>query len=200
MSRNGALKVLDYALSGPEGRNNCNKFVDIFGLRTLFPLFMKKPKRNKSSSSCEEQEEHVCSIIASLLRNCNSQLRQRILTKFSENEYEKVERLLELHLKYLHKVEKGEALCEDQDLEDQYLKRLSSGLFTLHLIDFIILEVAAASDLIKQRIFHILNLRKSSPKIIKTIMREYAGNLGDAGDNSWHTDEVNHIIDLIDRF
>lgn len=47
MSRNGSLKVLDHALAGPEGRDNCNKFVDILGLRTVFPLFMKTPKRKR---------------------------------------------------------------------------------------------------------------------------------------------------------
>ena len=30
-SRNGALKVLNHALSGPEGKDNCIKFVDILG-------------------------------------------------------------------------------------------------------------------------------------------------------------------------
>ena len=31
VSRSGALKVLTHALIGPEGRNNCSKFVDILG-------------------------------------------------------------------------------------------------------------------------------------------------------------------------
>lgn len=47
MSRNGSLKVLDHALAGSDGRDNCNKFVDILGLRTVFPLFMKTPKRKR---------------------------------------------------------------------------------------------------------------------------------------------------------
>lgn len=47
VSRNGALKVLNHALSGPEGRDNCCKFVDVLGLRTIFPLFMKTPKKQK---------------------------------------------------------------------------------------------------------------------------------------------------------
>lgn len=106
MSRNGSLKVLDHAMSGPDGRENCNKFVDILGLRTIFPLFMKTPKRNKKHLlSSDEHEEHVCSVIASMLRNCRGAQRQRLLSKFTENDHEKVDRLLELHLKYLEKVE-----------------------------------------------------------------------------------------------
>ena len=53
MSRNSALKVIDHALSGKEGVENCEKFVEILGLRTLFPLFMKTPKRNKKSGHTE---------------------------------------------------------------------------------------------------------------------------------------------------
>nr|CAD7588672.1 unnamed protein product [Timema genevievae] len=95
LSRNGSLKVLDHAMSGPDGKENCNKFVDILGLRTIFPLFMKTPKRNRKriltteehegnigfvrSQSCHSdsrfswlctQNEHVVSIISSMLRNC----------------------------------------------------------------------------------------------------------------------------------
>ncbi|CAH1966001.1 unnamed protein product [Acanthoscelides obtectus] len=103
-SRNGSLKVLDYAMSGPYGKDNCNKFVDILGLRTIFPLFMKTPKKNRRKVlSTEEHEEHVCSIIASMLRNCKGSQRQRLISKFTENDHEKVDRLLELHFKYLEK-------------------------------------------------------------------------------------------------
>lgn len=115
MSRNGSLKVLDHAMSGPDGRENCNKFVDILGLRTIFPLFMRTPKRNKKRLlSVDEHEEHVVSAIASMLRNCRGPQRQRLLSKFTENDHEKVDRLLELHLKYLEKVDAVDTEIENQ--------------------------------------------------------------------------------------
>lgn len=43
-----------------------------------------------------------------MLRNCKGQQRQRLLSKFTENDYEKVDRLMELHFKYLEKVEEVE--------------------------------------------------------------------------------------------
>lgn len=65
LSRNGSLKVMDYACSGVDGKENCQKLVDILGLRTIFPLFMKTPKKNKKRLlSSEEYEEHLCSIIS----------------------------------------------------------------------------------------------------------------------------------------
>ena len=65
MSRNSALKVIDHALSGKEGIENCEKFVEILGLRTLFPLFMKTPKRNKKSGHTENVSQ-----LSVTLRRC----------------------------------------------------------------------------------------------------------------------------------
>ncbi|XP_057668415.1 beta-catenin-like protein 1 [Diorhabda carinulata] len=203
-SRNGSLKVLDYAMSGPNGKDNCNKFVDILGLRTIFPLFMKTPKKNRRKVlSTEEHEEHVCSIIASMLRNCRGSQRQRLVSKFTENDHEKVDRLLELHFKYLEKVEAiDDTIEEDKEEEESaYLKRLEGGLFTLQLVDYIVVEVCAAGpSSIKHRVMQILNLRGASLKTIKHIMREYAGNLGEEGDKEWRDQEQQHILNLVDKF
>jgi beta-catenin-like protein 1 len=57
--------------------------------------------------------EHVCSVIANMLRNCRGGQRTRLLTKFAENDHEKVDRLLELHFKYLEKVEKADASLDE---------------------------------------------------------------------------------------
>ena len=56
MSRNSAIKVLNHAMLGPEGADNCQKFVDILGLRTVFPLFMKTPKHAKAGPVPDELE------------------------------------------------------------------------------------------------------------------------------------------------
>lgn len=180
LSRNGSLKVLDHALAGQDGRENCNKFVDILGLRTIFPLYMKTPKKNKNRLlGADEHEEHVISIIASMLHNCKGGQRQRLVSKFTENDFEKVERLMELHLKYLDKVnaveaEIGRSTTTDADTDESdatYLKRLAGGLFTLQLIDYVVLEISSAFEAIKQRVLQILNLRKASMKTIRHIMR-----------------------------
>ncbi|EZA50155.1 hypothetical protein DMN91_001553 [Ooceraea biroi] len=203
MSRNGSLKVLDHAMNGPDGKDNCGKFVDILGLRTIFPLFMKTPTKNrKKILTADEHEEHVVSIIASMLRNCKGQQRQRLLSKFTENDYEKVDRLMELHFKYLEKVEEVEKNGkEDEDEEESYLKRLNGGLFILQLVDYILLEACTGClPAVKQRVMRILAQRRASLKTIRHIMREYAGNLGDAGDTEWKKAEQQHILQLIDKF
>ncbi len=56
-SRNGALRTLDFAMTGIEGKDNCQKIVDILGLRPIFPLFMKPPKGNKRSGETRAENE-----------------------------------------------------------------------------------------------------------------------------------------------
>ncbi|XP_033219184.1 beta-catenin-like protein 1 [Belonocnema kinseyi] len=203
MSRNGSLKVLSYAMNGLDGKDNCNKFVDILGLRTIFPLFMKTPTKNrKKLLPVEQHEEYVVWIIASMLKNCKGTQRQRLLSKFTENDFEKVDRLMELHFKYLEKVEEIEKEAqEESDEEESYLKRLDNGLFILQGVDYILVEACAGCPpTVKQRVTRILSQRRASLKTIRHIMREYAGNLGDAADPELKEAEQQHILQLIDKF
>merc|ERR1719445_866097 len=195
-SRNGALKVLNHALSGPEGKDNCVKFVEILGLRTIFPLFMKTPKKQKRKGvSVEQHEEHVVSIVASLLKNCKGAHRSRILQKFTESDHEKVERLMELHFKYVNRValteERLRRAKEPMDEDESYLERLSGGLYVLQLVDYIIVDCSSnAPSSVKQRVHQILNQRKASVNTIRNVIREYAGTLGDENDDA-NDDEQN---------
>jgi len=217
-SRSGALKVLSHALTGSEGADNCIKFVDILGLRTLFPLFMKTPKRSKRAGvSAEEHEEHTISIMASVFKNVSarnnaSKQRDRILAKFTENDHEKVDRLMEIHDKYLSKVQEADAEIEDEvktlggteaELSDEeiYLKRLDGGLFTLQLVDYIILEICnCGASTVKQRVLQILNLHGGSMKTVRNTVREYAGNLGDEEEDHEKKSEQEYLLNLVDKF
>lgn len=42
LARSRSIKVLDYAMSGPAGSSNCERFVEAAGLKTLFSAFMNK--------------------------------------------------------------------------------------------------------------------------------------------------------------
>ncbi|XP_071639382.1 beta-catenin-like protein 1 [Temnothorax longispinosus] len=198
MSWDGSLKVLDHAMNGPDGKDNCSKFVDILGLQTIFPLFMKTPTHDRKRMLTAEK--HVISIIASLLKNCKGQQRQTLLSYFTENDYEKVDRLMELHFKYLEKVEEVKKNGkDDEDEKESYSRRLDGGLFILNLVDYVLLEACTGCPpAVKQRVRDLLAQR--SLKTICHIMREYAGNLGDAGDTEWKEAEQQRILQLIDKF
>jgi len=217
-SRSGALRVLDHALSGSEGAQNCSKFVDILGLRTIFPLFMKTPKKSKRAGvTIDEHEEHVVSITASLFKNCTvgngaTKQRDRLLSKFTENDHEKVDRIMELHDKYSTKADSAEAkirremkvLREDFSDEEIYIRRLQEGLFVLQFVDYIILEICSSgASSVKQRVLQILNLRGGSLKTVRDVVREYAGNLGDRDDENTSQEalvEQEYLHSLIDKF
>merc|ERR1719391_7860 len=212
-SRAGALKVLSHALTGGEGTDNCVKFVDILGLRTLFPLFMKTPSRNKRAGvSSEEHEERTVSTLASLLKNVTgvnnaSKQRERILVKFTENDHEEVDRLMELHDKYLAKVEAADNEIDDEirtlegteaELgEDEiYMKRLDAGLFTLQLVDFIILDISCCgASTVKSRVMQTLNMKGGSSKVLRDVVREYASNLGPGSE-----EEQEYLMSIVDKF
>lgn len=51
------FQVLDHAMNGSDGKDNCSKFVDILGLRTIFPLFMKTPTKNRKRMLTAEEHE-----------------------------------------------------------------------------------------------------------------------------------------------
>nr|XP_057941198.1 beta-catenin-like protein 1 [Doryrhamphus excisus] len=216
MSRTSALKVLDHGMIGAEGADNCHKFVDILGLRTIFPLFMKTPKKMRSSGASEkEHEEHVCSIIGSMLRNLKSQQRSRLLNKFTENDCEKVDRLMELHFKYLEAVQQADKRIEgekhemvrhgeilDDNMEDEfYLRRLDAGLFVLQSICYIMVEISNSGlSQLQQRVHQILNLRGGSIKAVRHIMREYAESIGDGKSDEFKEAERKRIMDLLENF
>ncbi|XP_062314656.1 beta-catenin-like protein 1 [Osmerus eperlanus] len=216
MSRTSALKVLDHAMMGQEGADNCHKFVDILGLRTIFPLFMKTPKKmRKAGLSDKEHEEHVCSVIASMLRNLKSQQRGRMHSKFTENDCEKVDRLMELHFKYLEAVQQADKRIEgekhdmvrrgeilDDEMEDEfYLRRLDAGLFVLQLLCYIMVEISNSGIAqLQQRVHQILNLRGGSVKVVRHIMREYAESIGDGKSEEFKEIEQKRIMDLLEIF
>jgi len=214
-SRGGALKVLSHALSGPDGATLCQKFVEILGLKIIFPLFMKTPTRGKRAGiSAEEHEEHVINILASLFRSIKAGndenvktgghaggLKERILSKFVENDHEKMDRLVELHCHYLaklvetDKVLRVEALqwegTDEEVEEEMYIKRLEGGLFNLQLIDYMLLDICInGADSIRPRVEQGLRLRGEKLSTVKEIVRRWGQNMD--GDET----EVQELLSL----
>ena len=212
MSRRSALKVLNHAMCNAEGADNCVKFVEVYGLRSLFPAFMKVPKTSrKAGSSEQEYEEHVTSIIASLFKNVQGPLRDRLISKFLENDHEKVDRLMEIHFKYRRRVTQVDEevkrerrmnpSVETSEMETEtYLRRLDAGLFTLQLVDYIICELCLCSiPSIQSRIQTLLNQHRDSLDSVRDILREYCRNLGDESSTDAVKQEQQRLDELIQR-
>ncbi|KAK9718191.1 hypothetical protein K7432_005655 [Basidiobolus ranarum] len=199
MSRMRALKVLNYATTTVAGADNCKRFVEILGLKTLFSVFMKKGvkklKKAYKNFSDKEEEEHVMCIMVSLFKYLPDGVdRLRLFNKFNENDFEKVDRLVELFEAYTAKVEiantsiehsKQELLAEEgevtEDDETQfYLRRLDAGLFTLQMAAICIGYLCKHDETLKKRIAMLLGRKSHSLQFIKDTLQNYLNNLGDS--------------------
>ncbi|RWS28353.1 beta-catenin-like protein 1 [Leptotrombidium deliense] len=167
--RMGAIKVINHVLSTDKGKDDllescCNKFVDILGLRVLFPVFMNPKsvighcKKRELRDAVENVEEHCLSIILALLKYCKSENKRRVVTKFMESDFEKTERLMELHFKYADKLikcdsqikkERAQLMANDEEIDEDelFMRRLNvGGLFILQLTDHIIIRICSLYD------------------------------------------------------
>jgi beta-catenin-like protein 1 len=210
-SKSRALKVLDHACgyaTAEEKRTNgggaeqqangsadatspnsamavCEKLVESRGLKPLFSTFMKTKKHDP------EQTEHILGLFASLLRSLpgNSDARFRLLAKFLEKDYEKINKLVTLRRDYASRVAAFDAKLADRkrglskeereelDLEN-IPTRLSEGLYCLERIDATLAWLVAEDDGAKKAITQALGERDESlADVKKTLQAQLDGNL-----------------------
>lgn len=184
-----AIRALDFAMT--KYPPACERFVDVLGLKTAFAAFMGKipiNKKNKKERYNEELEERVVSLIASLFGGIlRGSRRERLLSKFVENECEKIDRLMELYMRYSDRVkaetERMDRLELDDlemDEEEKYNRKLESGLYTLQLIAVILGHLwCSEHPQMRARIELLLKQQKLTKKDIKDILQEYQENIGD---------------------
>ncbi|KAM9953696.1 hypothetical protein ACTFIR_008787 [Dictyostelium discoideum] len=198
--RGSALKVLDYALTDSKKANEM--FVQELGLKTLFSSFIKKIKSKHSKKIYNESEdqEHIVTMLYSLLRNLDttSDYYTRLMVKFTENHFEKIDKLFELHSKYFKKVQladknlkknKKDDDDDDDDDEEILLKRLDAGLFTLQYIDLILALLSKENKEIRNKIKDSQDLENE----IKIILNEYIETVNKESESKF-------IKSLIDSF
>ncbi|KAK9115681.1 hypothetical protein Sjap_014628 [Stephania japonica] len=198
-----AIRALDFAMT--KYPPACERFVDVLGLKTAFAAFMAVPgvlasaaidsaisipisKKNKKESYHEELEERIISLVASLSGGIlRGSRRERLLSKFVENECEKVDRLMELYMRYSDRV-KAESERLDQlelddlemDEEERYNRKLESGLYTLQLIAVILGHLwSSEHPRIRARIELLLKQQKLTKRDVADILKEYHDNIGD---------------------
>ncbi|KAL6555857.1 hypothetical protein OROHE_007131 [Orobanche hederae] len=184
-----AVRALDFAMTNYPPA--CERFVDVMGLKTAFPAFMGKiplSKKNRRKNSKEEMEEHLISLIASLFGGIlRGSRRERLLSKFVENECEKIDRLMELYMRYSNRVRADvERLSQIElddleiDEEEKYSRKLDSGLYTLQLIAVILGHLwTSEHPQMTARIELLLKQQKLAKKDVRHILQEYHDNIGD---------------------
>ncbi|AES70856.1 hypothetical protein MtrunA17_Chr3g0109531 [Medicago truncatula] len=184
-----AIRALDFAMTNYPPA--CERFVDVLGLKTAFAAFMGKipiSKKNKKERYQEELEERIVSLVASLFGGIlRGSRRERLLSKFVENECEKIDRLMELYIRYSDRV-KAETERLDQiefddlemDEDEKYNRKLESGLYTLQLVAVILGHIwCSEHSQMRGRIELLLKQNKLSKQHVKDILQEYHDNIGD---------------------
>ncbi|BGP18787.1 hypothetical protein JCM10213_003442 [Rhodosporidiobolus nylandii] len=189
LSRARAIKALDHALQGRAGEKLCERFVEALGLKTLFAVFMGKAasgKKKSAASLTHEDTEHLLSLLSSLFSSLpsDSSSRTRLLAKFVENDYEKVDRLCEVREELEGRIAKGipAALAEQMDEDELYLEKLDNGLFSLQLCDYVAGWVCMEDDGARDHLRMLLSRRDKSLRDIVTVLDEYRDNIGDLDD------------------
>lgn len=157
-SKSRALRLLDHALTGIAVPALGEKFVDAAGLRTVGGMLGKKMDRNTT--------EHILGIFASLLGQLpgDSAARIRVLAKFVDGDYDKVQKLLKIRQEYggrLQPVEQQisaerKALKHQQDKNDMEAewqsRRLDAGLYSVQTANVILAWLAAEDAGARQKI------------------------------------------------
>ncbi|QCD77968.1 beta-catenin-like protein 1 [Vigna unguiculata] len=189
-----AIRALDFAMT--KYPPACERFVDVLGLKTAFAAFMvvcfdaqiPVSKKNKKERYQEDLEERLVSLIASLFGGIlRGSRRDRLLSKFVENECEKIDRLMELYIRYSDRVKaETERLNQvefddlEMDEDEIYNRKLESGLYTLQLIAVILSHIwCSEHPQMRGRIELLLKQNKLSKTHIKDILQEYHDNIGD---------------------
>ncbi|RLN93927.1 hypothetical protein BBJ28_00005354 [Nothophytophthora sp. Chile5] len=168
----GALRALDHALMG--NARNCERVIEIGGLRSVFSVFMGRYSKHKSNGSKKasdraKEEENAASLVASMCALVREDAPMdgydRLHAKFVENDMEKVDRLVDLFVKYHERVSRSAQLEaeDDDDEDDQYLRRLDAGLFVLQRIAFIVAHLCRFSK--KMRAYVMVKFHERSVEI-----------------------------------
>ncbi|KAI4265676.1 MAG: hypothetical protein L6R38_009246 [Xanthoria sp. 2 TBL-2021] len=178
MSKPRALRLLDHALGGSQGGPCCQKLVELAGLKAIFAAFMKKHDNQTT--------EHLLGILASMLRSLpgNSAERIRLLAKFVEKDYEKIDRVMKIRREYASKVaavdqdiqrekSRPSSAQEQGDRGDEWLsRRMDAGLYSLQTADVVLAWLVAEDEGAKKRIQGLLAERDESLDVVRATLQE----------------------------
>ncbi|KAK1933458.1 hypothetical protein X943_003741 [Babesia divergens] len=188
-----AIKLLDYALMDCPA--SCTLFVEGMGLKSIFSVLMRKGVKTKAGTEAEKQEdEHVLGALHSLCTHCTGTELARVMNKFVEHKYEKLERLVELHEKYtslskaaVNRMDNKStsaksmysALNLNEDTQD-YLDKYEAGLSICQLVNCIFL-----------RLYNMGNKNLSTCLLLLLHNKDYLEHLDDsASDSRQHMEKL----------
>jgi len=217
LARLPAMKFCNFALT--DSAPACEQFVASLGLGPLFGFFMgkgldkgagkkAKGKKKMKRDQAGEMQEHVVSIVTNLLHKVPlaSKSRNRVLSKFAEQECEKLDRLVELWSEYSEKIGPAADSLEPslgEEAEEQYLELLGSGLYVLQQLALVIAYLWASGDpAVQKRLVFVMHqyghtLREVSEVLQRQFLFVYEGQEGAKEDEE--KERLKGLIEIITK-
>jgi beta-catenin-like protein 1 len=185
-ARSRALKVLNYATSGVQGSSNAIVLVQRNGLKGMFSAWSHE-------NATAADESNAVEIAASLLNNLasGSEERRKLIARFERHDYERIDRLIEMHtllhvrvdgVEKVFRQEHGDIGDDDQDaMQELVEEKLDAGLYVLQLVDYVIAWLIMESDDVLTHINQIIQRRGESMLLhqVIDILKAYYDNVGD---------------------
>lgn len=210
-----AIRVIGYAISG--NKTNAEKFVAVGGLKYVFPMLVGRglpkilvngKKKSRSAVELQETEEDLLSILGQLCLLLHDSTEfdssTRLLAKFLESDFEKLDHCVELFSKYSKQLQATEYQLEavqlaalraqmeeagvvDEDEDDRneaqefrYTKRLEGGLLALQQIAVMLAFAGTyGGKEVLIRVGDRLRLDRMSLEDVQNVLREAASFLLD---------------------
>ena len=178
------MKTISFHLQGnPHG---CIAFVDLFGLKTLFPLLTNCGKGKHAGD--KEFDETVISCLLSLVKSLTPDepdRHKRLMNKFTELNFDKINKLVEMYQRYATIVEQADKdnsdINGDNDedtAEQKLLDRLDAGLYTLQSICLILAYLAAWNEDIRNYLSDLFEANSMSLNEPAKYLAELEGQVG----------------------
>ncbi|KRX06697.1 Armadillo-type fold [Pseudocohnilembus persalinus] len=154
-----SLKTLMYALlNNPV---SCNYFVEVQGLKYIAPIMIMKGIKSKKDEEQKQINEQVFSIFRSLIKDTKSLHQERVVNKFRESDFEKIDRLFELHNYYFGYINEIDRQMNNPNYID---KMKNQGMDDEEIQEVIYMKK------IVQKVSKTFNMHNNSDKeVIKTI-------------------------------
>lgn len=193
--RISSIRIIELLLV--QNTANCTAFVNSSGLKGVFTAFMGKMKSliQKFGESCLDLDEKILLTLNHLFMNLSDTPYLRLLKKFSDHSFEKVDRLFELRDTFSESV----AAVAETSPEESYAKRIDAGLFNLQLVDTLIAFLATCGNKdMEARIDQTLHQHNITKASLRATLSEYVEALDTTSEAGKHTKTtIQSLINLI---
>eukprot|EP00667_Euglena_gracilis_P005568 EG_transcript_5609 len=204
LMRESAIRVLSHAVLGQPAA--CNTLVDSNGLGSVFGIFMLRPRGVEEINT--EIPGYALAVLHHCLMSLNPERKTRLLRKFLENDFEKVERLIEFFLRFRNKlqgflrrvaVQRPRSFADPSrpmDNDELLVERMNHGLYETQLCVAILAGICTRSRKMLERCEIQFKLHGTSIQEVRTLLKEYVDSLGEAEDDPRLRDQRKYLARL----